>query len=135
MPDREIILVNLEIPPSSNNRLLWRGKKAVLAPQYRAWKEYAVKEIHKTFEGWGVGYMPSKADYRVLMVIGWPDRRRRDIDGPIKPVLDAVTESHVAWDDDSQVVDMAVKVACRACEEPGITLGLEALNERVKEDK
>jgi len=38
-----------------------------------------------------------------------PDRRRRDIDNTIKPVLDALTESRV-WLDDSQIKELSVSM-------------------------
>lgn len=36
-----------------------------------------------------------------------PDRRRRDIDNPIKPLLDALTHAG-AWGDDSQIRELRV---------------------------
>ena len=37
-----------------------------------------------------------------------PDKRRRDIDGPLKALLDALTHAHV-WEDDSQVRDLHIR--------------------------
>ena len=134
MSERRISAFSLSLPPSSNHRLLWRGKKATLAPAYRAWKQEAVATILDTFEDYDMPYLPPDAEYRVLIAVNWPDRRRRDIDGPIKAVLDAITEACVAWTDDSQVVDLGGKLVCRACE-GGLAIGLEPLDERVPEGK
>ena len=48
MSERRISAFPLPLPPSSNNRLLWRGKKATLAPAYRAWKQEAVAGANAT---------------------------------------------------------------------------------------
>lgn len=39
---------------------------------------------------------------QVWITLGVPDRRRRDLDGPEKAILDGITQGGV-WDDDSQV--------------------------------
>lgn len=134
MSEHRISAFPLPLPPSSNNRLLWRGRKATLAPAYRAWKQEAVATILETFEEYDMPYLPPDSEYRVLIAINWPDRRRRDIDGPIKAVLDAITESCVAWADDSQVVDLGVKLVCRACE-GGLAIGLEPVDGQVRDGK
>jgi Holliday junction resolvase RusA-like endonuclease len=126
--DRYAVVLRMGLPPSSNNRLLWRRGRAVLAPAYRKWKQQAVEYIAGEFEDHDLPYFPSDAEYRVLVALGWPDRRRRDIDGPIKPILDAITESCVAWADDSQVVSLQVHLVCRKCE-PLATVAIEPLAE------
>ncbi|MBO18890.1 RusA family crossover junction endodeoxyribonuclease [Herbaspirillum sp.] len=123
-------VLEFTLPPSSNNRLLWRGKRAVLAPAYREWKQKAVEYIADEFDNAEMPYFPSDREYRVLIAIGWPDRRRRDIDGPVKPILDAITESCVAWADDSQVVSLQVHLVCRACK-GAVTVAIEAIDQRV----
>lgn len=45
---------------------------------------------------------------QVSIVLGVPDRRRRDIDGPVKAILDGLTAAGV-WDDDSLVWDLRVR--------------------------
>lgn len=130
--ERFAAVFRFDLPPSSNNRLLWRKGRAVLAPAYRAWKQEAVEQLSDEFEDAGMPYFPSDREYRVLIAIGWPDRRRRDIDGPIKPILDAITESCVAWADDSQVVSLQVHLVCRACT-GAATVAIEALDSKVKD--
>jgi len=45
---------------------------------------------------------------RVWITLGVPDRRCRDLDGPVKAILDGLTQGGV-WDDDAQVWDMRVR--------------------------
>lgn len=44
---------------------------------------------------------------RVVIRVLFPDRRRRDLDNLIKPLLDALTHGG-AWEDDSQVKDLHI---------------------------
>jgi crossover junction endodeoxyribonuclease RusA len=44
---------------------------------------------------------------KVTLWLHPPDRRRRDIDNPIKPLLDALTHAG-AWSDDSQIRELRV---------------------------
>lgn len=44
----------------------------------------------------------------VWITLWVPDRRRRDIDGPIKAILDGLTDAHV-WADDSLAWSMGVR--------------------------
>ena len=46
---------------------------------------------------------------RVTMLLNPPDRRARDIDNPIKAVLDALTHAEV-WADDSQIKKLEVEM-------------------------
>lgn len=96
----------LPMPPGLNNRMFCMGRRMVLAKKYREWKSAAVREIMDTFEHFDADYLPSDARYRVTMFFSFKDKRRRDIDGFAKPVLDAITESGVAWDDDHQVDEL-----------------------------
>lgn len=98
----------LPMPPGVNNRMFCAGKRMVLTPRYRAWKQDAVKEIMDCFSHYDAEYLPCDSRYRVTMLISFRTRRKADIDGFIKPVLDAITESGVAWDDDEQVDELMV---------------------------
>lgn len=54
-------------------------------------------------QGWSCLGGPAQ----VWIVLTVPDRRRRDLDGPVKAILDGLTDGGV-WDDDSQVQRMIV---------------------------
>ena len=50
---------------------------------------------------------PLAGPLRLDLMLHPPDKRRRDIDGPLKALLDALTHAGV-WEDDSQVRDLHV---------------------------
>ena len=107
MDDRELAEgaygLILPVPPSLNNRMFCAGRRMVLSKKYRSWKSDAVLRIMDAFEVFDANYLPSDARYAVSIFLSFRDRRRRDIDGFAKPILVAITESGVAWDDDEQV--------------------------------
>ena len=104
----------IPLPPTNNHRLLpvvRHGRvRLITGPKMRAWKE----EVAPLLEvGDGLGLQPVS----VTLEIAWPDRRRRDIDGPVKPVLDALVDAD--WfDDDSLVKLLIVRTAQAWIDEP-----------------
>lgn len=72
----------------------------------------------------GVRFGPALV--RVTIVLGVPDRRRRDLDGPIKAILDGCTKAGI-WADDSQVWRLAVE---KAMGEPRAVLTVRAYVDR-----
>ena len=56
-----------------------------------------------------LGDTPMTGKLSVTIIISWPDYRKRDIDGPVKPVLDALTKGGMI-EDDSLIKDLWVKV-------------------------
>lgn len=52
---------------------------------------------------------PLRGALRLTLALRPPDRRRRDIDGPLKCLLDALTRLGV-WADDSQVKKLEVEM-------------------------
>lgn len=99
------LIAKIPLPPTNNHRLIpvvRHGRaRLITGPKMRAWKE----EVAGLLE-------PSESlrDEAVCVTIeiSWPDRRRRDIDGPVKPILDALVDA--GWfDDDSQVEKLAVQ--------------------------
>ena len=99
-------LLVLPFPPSMNGywRSLRTGKLAgrvLISERGRAFRK-AVEDIGRLHE-------IEKLDGALKATI-WlhpPDRRRRDIDNPIKPLLDALTHAG-AWGDDSQIRELHV---------------------------
>ena len=95
----------LPLPPTANHRLMPTkagGRiRLITAPKMRDWKELAARRLAAP----SVTFPDSRV--QLSLSIKWPDRRRRDIDGPIKPLLDALTAAGV-WGDDSQVRRMEV---------------------------
>jgi len=94
-----MIVLKLPYPPSANTyyRSLRKGKLAgrvLISEKGRAYCE-AVAAI--------VGNVNPLGEHLIVMVTLYPpDRRKRDIDNPIKPLLDSLTKSGL-WLDDSQI--------------------------------
>jgi len=59
----------------------------------RAWKKQAQEILS------GHPEIPCVMGYRISMFIWWPDRRKRDIDGPVKVCLDALVKAGILVDD------------------------------------
>lgn len=84
-------------PPSVNG--YWRSYKGrqILSARARAYRKAGLATINQQ------GIPPSMTgDLHVTLVLYPPDQRCRDIDNPIKPVLDLLTHALV-YDDDSQI--------------------------------
>ncbi len=89
-----MIELRLPLPPSTNNLFITRGKKRIVSPRYRKWRDEA---------GWMLveqNPKPVKGDFDLWLYIEWPDRRKRDLDNSIKGVLDLLV-SHQLVEDDS----------------------------------
>ncbi len=99
-------LFTLPLPPTSNHRLIpivRHGRlRLITAPSMRKWKAEAASLLEPCDH-----FTTGKV--RLDLTIVWPDRRKRDLDGPVKPVLDALTAAGV-WGDDDQVKDLRLWV-------------------------
>lgn len=121
-------LFRCTIPPGLNNRMFCHGKRMVLAKSYRDWKKNVVAEL-QAWDEEEPRRLPAKCRYRVMIKFSFQDRRRRDIDGYAKPILDAITESGVAWDDDEQVDYLGLYRA-----EPGHGIALIGIQPVLEDD-
>lgn len=96
--------VILPYPPTAN--LIWRHGNG------RVWSTL----FYKSFVAQVAIYLrDALADkfeafdqYAVSIELFPSDRRRRDIDNPVKPLLDAITKSGLLWRDDSQIRALSV---------------------------
>lgn len=121
MTDRALMPIYLELPfpPSVNNMFIngKAGKGRFLAPRYRAWKTEA-------------GYLARSQSkehiagpFAVQINAVRPDKRRRDIDNCIKPIVDLlVSLGFVEDDSEMQTIQAswvsqgpAIWVAIRPC--------------------
>ena len=96
-------MISLPYPPTINNYYtVVRGRK-ILSKKGRAWKK----------EAWG-WLMDQNAPvgregaYSVSIYVMPPDKRRRDIDNLIKPLLDSLVEYGVI-PDDSMIFDLRIQ--------------------------
>ena len=98
--------IKLDLPfPVTLNRLWIRSSttgKPVRAPRYQQWLNAAGIEINRQRPGC------IKGPYRIRIVLGRPDRRKRDNDNLAKGVLDALV-THRVIDDDSLGVSTTIE--------------------------
>ena len=97
-----IDLLAIKLPPTSNHRLmpLCMGGRARLikTKKFREWEKEAADEI----AGRGVTSRSLRREEGSLFVkitLRWPDRRKRDLDGPVKPLLDLIVREGYIEDD------------------------------------
>jgi Holliday junction resolvase RusA-like endonuclease len=85
------------IPPTGNHRLIpikVNGKlRLATAKKMRDWKDAVAKELE------GEEPIENLGGYIVKIKVWWPDRRRRDLDGPVKVIFDALVKAKIITDD------------------------------------
>lgn len=122
------MILTLPWPPTANRRLVPAKRRWVTAPEYRAWQERAAIAILKQWQPKYRG-TPWIADGELEIRIDarYPDRRRRDLDNCIKPVLDALVRAGIivddscisridAWRDSEPIAGGELRVTIRAAE-------------------
>lgn len=127
--------LTLPWPPSINN--YW--KQRVITSKGRAMATTYVSEegnafrksvVETVFESLGQ-HKPKAGRLSVSIELHQPDRRARDIDNIVKPLLDALTAAKV-WNDDSQVDQLRV-IRCEVCKaNPRTEVTIEVLKEADK---
>jgi Holliday junction resolvase RusA-like endonuclease len=107
MPVFEMIRLEFQIqqhPPSKKNSMVY-GKK-------RAWKDEKLVKFEKELSEFAIQMMAikhyelSSSPFQVIIEVGFPDKRRRDVHNCHAAVLDAL--EGVVWMDDKQVVDLRI---------------------------
>ena len=96
--------LTLPYPPSMNTYWRRNGHRYFIAPAGVTFR----LEVETACIALGARPFAGPVSVSVLLVPG--DRRRRDVDNPIKPLLDALTHAG-AWGDDSQVARLLVERA------------------------
>jgi len=78
----------------------------------RVWKDEKLVKFEKELSEFAIQMMAikhydlSSAPFQVIIEVGFPDRRRRDVHNCHAAVLDAL--EGVVWCDDKQVVDLRI---------------------------
>lgn len=93
--------LTLPYPPSANTYWRRNGHRYFIAPAGVAFRT----EVKARCAASGIKPLTGHVAMTVTLVPG--DRRRRDIDNVLKPLLDALTNG-CAWSDDSQVKRLIV---------------------------
>lgn len=96
--DPQTITMRLDYPPSVNKYWFQRNGYRTLTPKARAYREAASKYQHSR---------PMTRRIAILIEATMPDRRRRDIDNILKPILDAITHADI-WVDDEQIDKLTI---------------------------
>jgi crossover junction endodeoxyribonuclease RusA len=97
-----IISVDLPYPPSANG-LYFNAKSGgrVKTPRYEAWRTEAAWLISLAKK------TRTEGPYGLTVLVGRPDKRRRDIDNLIKPISDALKHGGaIADDSECQCIEM-----------------------------
>lgn len=96
-------MISLPWPPTVNTYYtVARGRK-IMSKRGRVYKANAAYELLK--QGTETGL---KGDICLTIRAYPPDRRKRDLDNILKPILDVLTE-YGAYGDDSQVSDLRIQ--------------------------
>ncbi len=96
------LVVTLPVPPSANGFYsIYSGRK-ILSKRARLWHA-AVAPLLDEAKGTVPPGWPCDAAYVFTYWLTPPTRRRVDIDGPLKALLDACTRAEWIWADDCQV--------------------------------
>jgi len=96
------VRLTLPYPPTGNHSYATVGKRRVLTDRASRFRKVVASEVLAQRSRQLAG------DVQVSITLHPPDRRRRDIDNPVKPLLDALTMAGV-WSDDSQVRRLRVE--------------------------
>ena len=92
---------NLPWPPSVNTYYtVARGRK-ILSKKGRQFKSDCSAYIHRLAD-------PMKGELEIEIIVCMPDKRRRDLDNLLKPILD-VLGNYGVYEDDSQIVDLRIR--------------------------
>jgi crossover junction endodeoxyribonuclease RusA len=87
----------LPYPPSVNSYWGFKGSSRYLTPKAKIFKELVWLEfVNSHHKGFG------EKRLSITVYLSPPDKRRRDIDNPIKALLDALCQAK-AFNDDSQI--------------------------------
>jgi crossover junction endodeoxyribonuclease RusA len=97
------VTLTLPYPPSMNSYWRRNGPRYFIAPAGIAFRT----EVEAFCMAAGVRPIAGAVSVSVVLTPG--DRRRRDIDNVLKPLLDALTHGG-AWADDSQVKRLSVEM-------------------------
>jgi crossover junction endodeoxyribonuclease RusA len=95
------VMLTLPYPPSANTYWRRKGHQYFIAAAGKAFRT----EVEALCRSMGLRPLAGPVALTVTLTPG--DRRRRDIDNVLKPLLDALTHGG-AWTDDSQVKRLIV---------------------------
>lgn len=96
-----IIKLDMPYPPTVNTYYRAVNGRNIMSKKGRQYKKDCASLIPRPKS-------PLTGDAYVTINATMPDRRRRDIDNILKPILDALTDRGI-YEDDSQVVELTIR--------------------------
>lgn len=116
--------ITLPYPPSVNH--YWRrvGPRTLISKQGRQYKIDVAAECLQR------GLRPTDERVAVTIYAAPPDRRRRDLDNLLKPLLDSL--AGYAYRDDSQIDRLEI-VRCRSVADGSVDVIVEELGDAIEE--
>lgn len=89
------MILDVPYPPSANRMWRYIRKRPILSKEYRDWKERSLflvlQQDHEKIQ--------EPETVSIDMAVTPPDKRRRDIDNVIKPVLDLLETAEILEND------------------------------------
>ena len=121
--DPAALRLHLPWPPALNRYYRNVRGRTLISREGRAYRRQVA--LHCLAEDRGAWPLSGRLAVRIQAAP--PDRRRRDVDGMLKAVLDALTHAGL-WRDDSQVDDLRI-VRCRPVPGGALVLDVTALTD------
>jgi len=91
-------------PPTINSYYVQTQRGRFISKKGRKFREMVGECVHQQIPNMGI---PSETRVLMEVVVHMPDKRVRDLDNYMKPLLDALTHAEV-WADDSQVDQLLI---------------------------
>ena len=92
----------LPFPPTINNYYVKTRNGQFISMKGKKFRAEAEAEVREQFP-----FSALDGSLLVEVILHMPDKRRRDLDNYMKPLLDALTLAGV-WEDDSQIDQLAI---------------------------
>jgi len=96
-------MITMPYPPTVNTYYTVARNRKILSKRGRAYKKEAMVYLYE--QGVPKG---REGPYSISIRVRMPDKRKRDIDNLIKPLLDSLVE-YGALSDDSEVIDLRIQ--------------------------
>nr|DAV29919.1 MAG TPA: Endodeoxyribonuclease RusA [Caudoviricetes sp.] len=124
-----MVLIDLTLPPSANQRLIpyvINMTRRIIgikdSPKYREWMELEARKIKNEIQA------PYAEPVYVYMEITFPDRRKRDLDNMAKPVCDVLKLAGI-YEDDSLIEFLVCRRLSPNKKLAGIRVGVWTVSE------
>jgi len=111
-----IIKLDMPYPPTVNTYYRAVNGRNIMSKKGRQYKKDCAVLIKRPKS-------PLTGDAYLTIDATMPDKRRRDIDNILKPILDALTDCGI-YEDDSQVVELTIRKSSKIVKGGGIKIFL-----------